>query len=244
MAVVGSGPAGLTAAYYLRLQGHDVTVFETLPQAGGMLRYGIPAYRLPRAVIDSEIQRIADAGVDIKTGTPVGSLDELFEQGYDAVLLSVGAHQGQKLRIPGSGSQGVLLGTDFLRAVNLGDDVALGKRVVVLGGGNVAFDCARVARRLGAEEVRIACLECRAEMPASADEIEQGEDEGITVDDAHTSTRIVAEDGRVAGVRVPRRSGLLLRRGWGTADRGGRRLGARGGGRHGDLRHRPASAPP
>ena len=127
--------------------------------------------------------------------------DELFEQGYDAVLLAVGAHQGQKLRIPGSGSQGVLLGTDFLRAVNQGDDVALGKKVVVLGGGNVAFDCARVARRLGAEEVRIACLECRAEMPASADEIEQGEDEGITVDAAHTSTRIVAEDGRVAGVQ-------------------------------------------
>jgi len=200
VAVVGSGPAGLTAAYYLRMQGHEVSVFESLPEAGGMLRYGVPEYRLPREVLRAEVRAIEQAGVVITTGAPVVSLDGLFEQGYDAVVVSVGAHKGQKLRIPGAGSDGILVSTEFLRDVNLGNDVAVGKRVVVLGGGNVAFDCARVARRLGAEDVRVACLECRAEMPASADEIEQGEEEGITIDPAHTSTRIIAADGKVTGV--------------------------------------------
>jgi formate dehydrogenase (NADP+) beta subunit len=200
VAVVGSGPAGLTAAYLLRLQGHEVDVIESLPEAGGMLRYGIPEYRLPRGVLDAEIRDVEEAGVIIKTGARVESIDGLLGEGYDAVLVAVGAHKGTKLRIPGANSQGVLVSTDFLRAVNLGEPVAVGKKVVVLGGGNVAFDCARVARRLGADEVRIACLECRADMPASADEIEQGEDEGIALDPAHTSTRIVSDDGKVTGV--------------------------------------------
>jgi formate dehydrogenase beta subunit len=200
VAIVGSGPAGLTAAYLLRLQGHAVTVLESLPEAGGMLRYGVPEYRLPREVLAAEIGDMEEVGVVISTETRVESLDQLLDQGYDAVLVAVGAHKGQKLRIPGANSQGILVSTDFLRAVNLGNEVSVGRRVVVLGGGNVAFDCARVARRLGAEEVRVACLECRAEMPASVDEIEQGEDEGISIDAAHTSTRIVANDGRVVGV--------------------------------------------
>ncbi len=200
VAVVGSGPAGLTAAYILRLQGHEVTVFESLPEAGGMLRYGIPEYRLPRRVLDAEVADIEEAGVAIKTGTRVESIDALLTEGYDAVLVAVGAHKGTKLRVPGANSQGTLVSTDFLRAVNLGEAVAVGKKVVVLGGGNVAFDCARVARRLGADEVLVACLECRADMPASADEIEQGVDEGIALDPSHTSTRIVSDDGKVTGV--------------------------------------------
>jgi formate dehydrogenase (NADP+) beta subunit len=200
VAVVGAGPAGLTAAYVLRLQGHEVKVFEALPEAGGMLRYGVPEYRLPREVLQSEIDEIAAAGVVIETGTWVESVDALLDDGYDAVLVAAGAHKGSKLRLPGANSEGTLVSVKFLRDVALGEPVNVGKRVVVLGGGNVAFDCARVARRLGAEDVRIACLECRLEMPASADEIEQGEDEGITVDAAHTSTRIHTVDGRVTGV--------------------------------------------
>lgn len=200
VAIVGSGPAGLTAAYYLRLQGHEVTVFEALPEAGGMLRYGIPEYRLPRRVLDGEIRIVEDTGVMIETGARIDSLDGLFAQGYEGVVVSVGAHKGQKLRIPGANSEGVLIGTDFLRAVNTDEETAVGKRVVVLGGGNVAFDCARTARRLGADEVLMACLECREEMPAAEDEIRQGEEEGIIVRPSHTSTRVLTEDGRVTGV--------------------------------------------
>ena len=200
VAVVGSGPAGLTAACCLRLQGHNVTVFEELPRAGGMLRYGIPEYRLPRAVLDREVGALEEAGVSIETGRRVESLDELLDQGYDAVLVAVGAHKGQRLRIPGAGSQGVLLGTQFLRAVNLGEVADIGPRVLVLGGGNVAFDCARVARRLGAAEVCMAYLECREEMRASEEEIQQGVDEGIVLLPSRTFTRIVAEDGHVTGV--------------------------------------------
>ena len=200
VAVIGSGPAGLTAAYYLRLQGHEVTVFESLPGAGGMLRYGIPEYRLPRDVIEREIREIEGAGVSIETDTRIESIDELFERGYDGVIVSVGTHKGQKLRIPGANSEGTLVSTDFLRDVNLGKQVAVGKRVVVLGGGNVAFDCARAARRLGADEVSMACLECREEMPAGSDEIQQGEEEGLIIRPSHTSTRILSQDGRVTGV--------------------------------------------
>jgi formate dehydrogenase (NADP+) beta subunit len=197
--VIGAGPAGLTAAYCLRMQGHEVAVVEELPQAGGMLRYGIPEYRLPRGVLDQEIAVLERAGITIETGRRVESLDELLEQGYDAVLVAIGAHKGQKLRIPGAGSRGVLLGTRFLRDVNLGNEVEIGERVLVLGGGNVAFDCARVARRLGAKEVRMACLECREEMPAAEDEIEQGEEEGVVLMPARSFARIVTVDGQAAG---------------------------------------------
>lgn len=200
VAVIGSGPAGLTAAYYLANQGHSVTVFESLPLAGGMLRYGIPEYRLPRDVIDGEIGDIEEMGVEIRTNSPIESIDGLLTEGYDAVIVAVGAHKGARLPIPGAKGDGVLVNTEFLKAINEGKKVEVGRRVMVLGGGNVAFDCARIARRLGAEEVLMACLECRTEMPASGDEIEEGEAEGITIYPSRTFTKIVREDGKVKGV--------------------------------------------
>jgi NADPH-dependent glutamate synthase beta subunit-like oxidoreductase/Pyruvate/2-oxoacid:ferredoxin oxidoreductase delta subunit len=199
-AVIGAGPAGLTAAYYLCLQGHAVMVYEALPAAGGMLRYGIPEYRLPRNVLDREIKYIENMGVEIKTGARIESLDGLLQQGFDGVIASVGTPRGTKLPIPGSDSPGVLVGVDFLRDVNTGKKPDIGKNVLVLGGGNVAFDCARVAIRLGAAQVKIACLESRETMPASDEEIKQGEEEGITLYPARTFTRILSENGKISGV--------------------------------------------
>ncbi|MBN1190185.1 MAG: FAD-dependent oxidoreductase [Dehalococcoidales bacterium] len=200
VAVIGSGPAGLTAAFYLALQGHELTVFETLPLAGGMMRYGIPQYRLPREMLDGEIRDIEEAGVELRTGTTVDSVDKLFEEGYNAILIAVGTHRGQRLKIQGADNPAVLIGVDFLRDVNQGKKETAGKKVVVLGGGNVAFDCARVARRLGAEQVHLACLECETDMPASEDEIKQGQEEGIIIHPAHSSTQIICREGEISGV--------------------------------------------
>ncbi len=199
VAVIGSGPAGLTAAYYSALQGHSVTVYDSAPLTGGMLRYGIPAYRLPREVLDKEIEYIKSAGVEIKTNTKIESIDKLFETGFDGVIGSLGTQRGQRLPIPGSDSPGVLIGVDFLRSINTGDKVSIGKNVLVLGGGNVAFDCARAARRLGAQ-VNMACLEARETMPASDDEIKQGEEEVIKLYPARTFTRILTENNKINGV--------------------------------------------
>ncbi|MDP6127922.1 MAG: FAD-dependent oxidoreductase [Dehalococcoidales bacterium] len=201
VAVVGAGPAGLTAAYYLAKLGHRVTVFESLPVAGGMLRVGIPEYRLSAEVIEAEIDEIRNVGVEIKTNTKIESLDKLFEEGYDATLVAVGAHQGIKLPIPGSDLEGVMINTDLLRNVRLGKEVKIGEKVVVLGGGNVSYDCARTALRLGAKEVRVACLEPERGMLASPEEIEEGEAEGIIVHCSHTFIRIMDDGkGRVAGL--------------------------------------------
>lgn len=200
VAIVGSGPAGLTTGYYLARLGYGVTVFEALPQAGGMLRVGIPEYRLPREVLDREIEEIKSAGVEIKTNSKVESIEKLFEQEYQAIFIAVGAHQGVKLPIPGSELNGVILGISFLKNMNMGVESKIGKKVVVLGGGNVAFDCARTALRLGATDVHIACLESRDNMVATTEEIEQGEAEGITIHNSRTFTRIVGNDGQVSGV--------------------------------------------
>jgi formate dehydrogenase beta subunit len=199
-AIIGSGPSGLTAAYYLANQGHAVTVFESLPLAGGMMRFGIPEYRLPRNVLDGEIKDIVNRGVEIKTGTRIDSIDTLFEEGFNAVLVAIGTHQGQKLPIPGADRERVLIGVDFLREINLGHEVSIGNRVMVMGGGNVAFDCARVARRLGAGEVHLACLESREDMPATDDEISQGEEEGVIIHPARSLARILSENGGITGV--------------------------------------------
>ena len=179
VAVIGGGPAGLTAAYYLAKQGHRVTIFEELPKAGGMLQYGIPAYRLPREIVDEEIAEIEKIGVEIRTNTRIESIEDLKDdEDFDAVVVTVGAHMGVKTPIPGKDLPDVLLGTEFLRRVSLGDAPKIGERVVVLGGGNVAFDCARVSRRIGAKQVLMACLEFKDNMPAACDEIQEGEEEG------------------------------------------------------------------
>jgi len=150
-------------------------------------------------VLEREIKYIKEMGVSIKTGTHIESIDNLIEQGYDGVIVAVGTHRGQKLRIPGADSPGVLIGVDFLKSVNRGDKVKTGKIVLVLGGGSVAFDCARAARRLGAA-VKLACLESRETMPAAKDEIEQGEEEGIKIYPGRTFTRIISQNGKIAGV--------------------------------------------
>ncbi|GAF97714.1 unnamed protein product, partial [marine sediment metagenome] len=171
VAIVGSGPAGLTVAYYLAKQGHRVTVFEALPVTGGMMRVGIPRYRLPAEVLDSEIKAIESFGVEIRVNTAVESPDELFGQGYDAVFMGTGAHHGTNMGIEGETNDGVLDGVDFLREINLGRKVKLGDKVLVIGGGNVAIDAARNAVREGAKEVTILYRRTRAEMPAGAEEI-------------------------------------------------------------------------
>lgn len=196
--VVGGGPAGLTAAYYLRKQGHQVTLKEALPTVGGMMSYGIPCYRLPREIVAEEAQVIEDQGVVFETNCRVDRPAELLQE-YDAVLMAIGTHQGVRLPIPGSQLPGVLLNIDFLRQASLGQETGMGKRVVVLGGGSVAFDCARTAVRLGAEEVHLACLEAREVMTADEEEIVQGQEEGVHVHPAQTFERITGEE-RVTGV--------------------------------------------
>jgi len=181
VAVAGSGPAGLTTAFYLAKLGHSVTVFEALPQAGGMMRVGIPAYRLPRDILDSEIKEIENVGVEIKTSTRIESLDNLFDQGYSAIFLGLGAHKGTKADVKGEDSPGVMDGVDFLRQVSLGEKVKIGKKIAVIGGGNAAIDCARTAPRIGAKEVTIIYRRTRAEMPAASEEVEEAIHEGAEI---------------------------------------------------------------
>jgi len=211
VAIVGSGPAGLAAAYDLVRLGYGVTVFEALPVAGGMLSVGIPEHRLPKDVLKRDIDYIEALGVEIKTNTPVDlgqGLNGLFSQDYGAILLAMGAHQGQKLDIPGADFEDTLVGTSFMRDINAGKTVKVGQKVLVIGGGNVAFDCARSARRLGATEVHVACLESKDEMPAEEGEVEQAEEEGIQVHPSRTSTRILGNDGKVTGVECLEITGL------------------------------------
>jgi len=202
VAIVGAGPCGLTTAHDLALLGYSVRVYESNPKAGGMLRYGIPDYRLPQEVLDQEIKRIEDLGVKIVTSTPVEDLDALREE-YDAVHLAIGAQKAPGLRIEGEDLQGVYSAIDFLRLINSGERASVGKKVVVVGGGNTAIDAARCSLRLGAH-VTIAYRRSRAEMPAYAFEVEEAEQEGVTLSLLNNPVRILGDCGRVIGVELTR----------------------------------------
>ncbi len=218
VAIVGSGPAGLTAGHDLALMGYEVTIFEALPEPGGMLRVGIPEYRLPTAILQDEIGYIERLGVEIKTNTRIGEEITLegLRQDCEAVFIATGAHESRRLGVSGEDAEGVIHGVDFLRCVNLGEEVKIGDRVAAIGGGNTAIDAARVARRLGARDVSVLYRRSRAEMPALAEEVEAAEAEGIGLTFLVTPTRVLVRDSRVAGLE-------LIRMELGEPDASGRR---------------------
>ncbi|MCM0647828.1 FAD-dependent oxidoreductase [Clostridium swellfunianum] len=205
IAIVGSGPAGLSCAFFLAIDGYKVTVFEKQKVLGGMLTLGIPSFRLEKNVVNAEIDILKELGVEFKTGIEVGkdvSLKDLRAEGYEAFYLAIGAQAGRKIGVGGEDSEGVFAGVDFLRRVNLGEDVKLKGNVVVIGGGNVAIDVARTAARVGGESVSIFCLESREEMPALDEEIEETLAEGIAINNSWGPKRIITEGGRVTGIEI------------------------------------------
>ncbi len=195
--IVGSGPAGMACSYYLRKLGYPVTIFESHSEIGGMLRVGIPQYRLPHEVIDVEARRLIQMGVEIRMNTRVVSLDLLFDMGYKAIFITIGAHQSLKLGIEGEDSPGVIDGATFLREVNLGLKPDMGKKIAVVGGGNVAIDAARTALRLGGEKVSILYRRTRDEMPADAAEIRQASEEGIGFQFLVTPVLVKRKEGKL-----------------------------------------------
>jgi NADPH-dependent glutamate synthase beta subunit-like oxidoreductase/Pyruvate/2-oxoacid:ferredoxin oxidoreductase delta subunit len=205
IAVVGAGPAGLSCAYQLARRGYAVTVFEAFSQPGGMLRYGIPKYRLPRHVLDAEINRILELGVELKCNCMIGRdmhLERLRSE-YQAVFVGIGAQKGIKLKVPGEDAPNVFSGTDFLNVANCGKKVDVGQKVIVIGGGDTAIDAARVSKRLGAD-VTILYRRTRAEMPAIKSEIEGALEEGVHIEFLAAPVEIVQEDGRAVGMRCIR----------------------------------------
>lgn len=226
VAVVGSGPAGLSCTYELMSIGYDVTLFESAPVLGGMLRVGIPEYRLPRRIVELEIDRILKMGVELKASQKLGKdfdIDDLFDKGFKAVFIAVGAHKSIDIGLQGRELDGVLSGIDFLLNINLGYNVSLGEKVIVIGGGNVAIDiartvlrgevqkledgstsmdAARMAIRLGAKEVHVLCLESREQMPAFHYEIDDAEKEGVIFHPSKGPRRIIGEDGKVVGLET------------------------------------------
>ncbi|MEN8614123.1 FAD-dependent oxidoreductase [Dehalogenimonas sp. THU2] len=204
IAVVGSGPAGLACAYDLLKLGYPVTIFEADEQPGGMLRYGIPAYRLPEASLDNDIAYLKELGAEILTGTAIESIDQLEQKGYQSVFIACGAWRSQKLGIPGETARGVFNAIDFLKQVKKGTAPPLGQKVAVIGGGNAAVDAARTAIRLGATEVTILYRRFRAEMPAIAEEIAAAEAEGVKLTLLTSPVAVIELDGRVTGVRCTR----------------------------------------
>jgi NADPH-dependent glutamate synthase beta subunit-like oxidoreductase len=208
VAVIGSGPAGLTVAHDLALKGIQSTIFEAAPVPGGMLWLAIPEYRLPRDIIQTEVDYICDLGVELKLNTPITkefTFDDLLSDGYKAVFLGIGAHRGLKLGVSGEDDyEGFLDCIVFLRRVNLGDTTKPGRKVVVIGGGNSAIDAARTALRLGSEEVHIVYRRTVKEMPANPWEIEEAEKEGVKISYLAAPVQILGENGKVVGMKCIR----------------------------------------
>jgi NADPH-dependent glutamate synthase beta subunit-like oxidoreductase len=236
VAIVGAGPAGLSCAHDLALLGYPVTIFDAAPVPGGMMHLGIPEYRLPRDVLKAQVREILDLGVILRLNSRLGrdfSLQSLRAEGFKAVLLAIGLHQGRKLRVEGEELDGVISGIDFLLNINLGYRFSIGKKVVVIGGGNVAIDVARSALReenrsaaeqvamkelldvsrsalrMGARDVHLMCLESREEMPAFASEIEEGLQEGLTLHPSLGSKRFIGSQGKLTGIETIRCSSVF-----------------------------------
>ncbi|MFQ6618107.1 MAG: FAD-dependent oxidoreductase, partial [Fidelibacterota bacterium] len=204
VAVIGSGPCGLTAAMDLVGMGYPVTVFEALEEPGGMLYVGIPSFRLPREIIKAEADRIISSGVEVKTGVKVGediTINDLFKQGFKAIFIAIGAHKGRKLGIPGEDYKGCMDCVSFLKRVNLGDRRKPGDKVIVIGGGSSAVDSARTALRLGCREVTIVYRRSRKEMPAVESEVEEAEREGVKIQYLTAPVNISGGEGKVKGMR-------------------------------------------
>lgn len=207
VAVIGAGPAGLTAAHELVDKGYAVTVFESSPKPGGMLRQCIPEFRLPKRHVDAEIRHIQDMGVEIKTNVTVGrdlAFDDLWQQGFSAIFVSIGAHRTRKLGVEGENLKGVWDALDFLRHVNNNEKVDLGERLAVVGGGNVAIDSARTAIRRGTKEVTILYRRLREEMPANPSEVAEAEHEGVKIQFLVAPKRILGQKELVSGIECLR----------------------------------------
>lgn len=207
IAVIGSGPAGLTAAYELARRGYQVTVFESLPKPGGMLRKCIPDYRLPKEVLDIEVRRIKSLGVEIKTNTTIGkdlAFDDIRRDGYRAIFVASGAHKSVKPGLEGEDLAGVMYALDFLWRTNMGEKVELGSKVAVIGGGNVAIDAARTALRLGAKETVILYRRSREEMPANPWEVGEAEKSNVRIRFLVAPKRFLGEDDAVKGIECIR----------------------------------------
>ncbi|MCT4563692.1 MAG: FAD-dependent oxidoreductase [Maledivibacter sp.] len=203
IAIIGAGPSGLSCAYYLAIDGYKVTVFEKQKVLGGMLTLGIPAFRLEKDVVNAEIDILRELGVEFKTGVEVGkdvTLNDLRNKGFEAFYLAIGAGAGRKLGIEGENAKGIITGVEFLRRVNLGEDLKMKGEVVVIGGGNVAIDVARTATRISPSKIGMYCLENREEMPALEEEIEEALLEDISINNSWGPKQILVENGQVVGV--------------------------------------------
>ena len=206
VAIIGGGPAGLTAAFDLSKDGFDVTIFEKNDACGGAIYTGVPKYRLPKDVVARDVAAIQSLGVEIKTNTAIGTdvqFDDLAKQ-YDAVLIAIGLSVSRGIPIPGADADGVLLALPFLKEANFNDNATVGKKVVVIGGGNVAFDVARSAKRLGAQQVNLCCLESRPEIPAFSWELDEAAEEDIAINPSWGPKEIKVVDGKVVGITFKR----------------------------------------